>query len=114
VYMDTKQIGLWSFLIGLGLAMVSVFIKLGDWVAPVLIIMGILVGIFHESLREQLVFLGVTYLVLTASAASVNDLSLIGPLIKNIAKAWANFLGPVALSAFLFWGAPMLIGTREE
>jgi len=55
--MDSKHIGVWAFILGLVLAMAGVFIDLGGWGRPVLIVLGIMVGIFHP-IRKELVPLG--------------------------------------------------------
>jgi 4-hydroxybenzoate polyprenyltransferase len=98
-------------MLGLALAMISVFVDLGGWVTQVLIILGILVGLFHP-IRKEIVPLGVVYLALTFSAASIGELVVIGPYVSEIASAWAAFLGPVVLTAMLLWGAAYLV-TRE-
>ncbi len=106
--MSTKQIGVWAFIIGLVLAMVTVFFDLGSWVVQVLIVLGILVGIFHP-IRKDVLPLGVVYLTLAATAAAMNQLLFIGPIITDIASAWVGFLGPVVLTAMLMWGSPYLM-----
>ncbi|MFN2144973.1 MAG: hypothetical protein ACK2T7_06445, partial [Anaerolineales bacterium] len=97
----TRWIGTWAFLIGLVLALGTVFFDLGSWVTQVLIVLGILVGVFHR-FTDKLIPLGVTYLVLAAAASSMSDLLLVGSFITDIATAWVRFLGPVVLTAFLF------------
>jgi len=106
--MDTKLIGLWSFIIGMILALANVFVSLGDWVIQVLIILGLLTGVFHFD-KNDLVPLGVIYLALAAVAGSMSELIAIGPYISGIVTAWVGFLGPVVLIALMLWGAPFLI-----
>ena len=106
--MSTKQIGVWAFIIGLVLAMAGVFFNLGTWSRPVLIVLGILVGIFHP-IRKDVVALGVVYLTTAAAAAAMDALPLLGPVITDLATAWVQFLGPVALTVMLMWGAPYLM-----
>jgi hypothetical protein len=106
--MSTKTIGVWAFILGLVLAMAAVFFDLGSWVTQVLIVLGILVGVFHP-IRKEVVPLGIVYLALVAAAASMNELVFLGSIITDIASAWVRFLGPVVLTAMLMWGSPYLM-----
>jgi hypothetical protein len=106
--MNTKTIGIWAFILGLELAMVQVFFDLGTWVIQVLILLGIVVGVFHP-IRKEIVPLGIVYLAVAATAASMDGLLYLGPIITEIATAWAKFLGPVVLTAMLMWGSPYLM-----
>lgn len=112
--MEIKMIGIWSFFIGLVLAVVSVFVNLGEWISQVLIILGILTGFFHHKLKDELVSLGIIYLALAAAAGSMGDLIALGPFISDIAAAWVGFLGPVVLIAFLIWGTPFLMVNKKS
>ena len=69
--MNTKQVGVWAFIIGLVLAMAGVFFDLGAWGRPVMIVLGILVGVFHP-IRKDVVALGVVYLTTVAAAAAMD------------------------------------------
>jgi len=111
--MDAKSIGLWSFFIGLVLALAAVFVNLGEWVTQVLIVLGILTGIFHFN-KDDLVPLGVIYLALVAAAGSMDELIAIGPYISDIVAAWVGFLGPVVLIALMLWGGPFLIAKAKS
>jgi hypothetical protein len=111
--MDTKKIGLWSFFIGMVLAVATVFVTLGDWVSQVLIILGILAGFFHHKLKDDLISLGILYLVLVSVAGSMGDLVAIGTYVSDIAAAWVGFLGPVVLIDFIFWGSSALFANKE-
>ncbi len=112
--MMTKKIGLWAFFVGMALALATVFIALGDWAFQVLILLGFLAGFFHQHLRENLITLGITYLVLAAVAGSMGDLLYIGPYISEIAAAWVRFLGPVVLTAFMVWGSASLMAKKQS
>ena len=111
--MDTKMIGTWSFFIGMVLALATVFVNLGEWISQVLIILGILAGVFHHKIKDELVPLGIIYLALAAAAGSMGDLIALGPFISDIAGAWVGFLGPVVLIAFLIWGTPFLMVNKK-
>jgi len=107
--MDTKVIGLWSFFIGMVLAIGTVFVDLGEWTTQILIILGILTGFFHQKIKDELVHFGIIYLVLAAVSGSMGDLIAVGSIFSEIAAAWVGFLGPVVLTAFLIWGTPFLM-----
>ena len=109
----TKQIGLWAFLIGLVLPIAAVFLDFGEWVAQVLIILGMLAGAFHD-LRKDLVRLGIIYLALSASSSAIQNLAAIGPILTEIVEAWVTFLGPVVLTALLIWGTPLLLARKKS
>ncbi len=106
--MLTKLIGVWAFILGLVLAMATVFFDLGGWAAQVLIVLGILVGVFHP-IRREILPLGMVYLALTFAASSMDGLSFVGPVVTDITTAWVGFLGPVVLTAMLMWGSPYLM-----
>jgi len=108
----TKQIGLWAFLIGLVLAITAVFVDLGEWIVQGLIILGILTGAFHD-FQDDLVRLGIFYLVLSAASGALKELTAIGPILTEIVEAWVAFLGPVVLTALLIWGTPLLLARKK-
>ena len=108
----TKQIGLWAFLIGLVLAIATVFVDFGEWILQVVIILGILTGIFHD-FRDDLVRLGIIYLALSAASDALQNLAAIGPILTEIVEAWVTFLGPVVLTALLIWGTPLLLARKK-
>jgi len=112
--MDTKMIGIWSFFIGMVLAVATVFVNLGDWIYQVLIILGILAGFFHHKIKNEIVTLGIIYLGLNAVSVSMNDLIAVGPFISDIVAAWVRFLGPVVLTAFMVWGGAFLMVNKES
>ena len=110
--MMTKQIGLWAFLIGLIVAIATVFVDFGAWVTQVLIVLGILAGAFHD-FRDNLVRLGVIYLALSAASDALQNLAAIGPILTEIVEVWVAFLGPVVLTALLIWGTPLLLARKK-
>lgn len=112
--MDTKVLGMWSFFTGMVLAVLSVFMNLGEWISQILIILCILAGFFHHKIKDELVPLGIIYLALTAAAGSMGDLIAIGSFISDIAAAWVRFLGPVVLIVFMVWGTPFLMVKKDS
>ena len=112
--MNTKMIGTWAFFIGMVLALVTAFVNLGGWVTQVLIVLGILVGFFHQKIKDEIVALGVIYLALTAVSSSMNELIAVGPYISAIVAAWVGFLGPVVLTALMVWGGAFLMVNKNN
>ena len=112
--MNTKAIGLWSFFIGMVLALIAVFINLGEWSSQISIILGLLAGFFHHKIKDELLSLGVIYLALATVANSANNLIALGPFISSIATSWVSFLGPVVLVAFMVWGGAFLMVNKES
>ena len=112
--MDTKLIGTWSFFIGMVLAVATVFVNLGEWIHQVLIILGILAGIFHHKIKNELVTLGIIYLGLALASSSMGKLIAVGSFISDIVAAWVSFLGPVVLTAFMIWGGALLMVNKEN
>ena len=112
--MNTKMIGTGSFFLGMVLAVVTVFVNLGEWGNQGLIILGILAGFFHHKVKKEIVTLGIIYLGLAAASGSMVDLIAVGPLISDIVAAWVSFLGPVVLTAFMIWGGAFLMVNKEN
>jgi len=108
-----KKIGFWSFFMGMVLALVTVFVNLGDWSFQVLIILGFLAGGFHQKLRDEFVALGVVYLSLSVAADSASGLVLLGTLLSDIVAAWVRFLGPVVLMTSMMWGGAFLMANKN-
>jgi hypothetical protein len=111
--MNTKNLGLWAFFIGMVLAMATVFWELDGWATQVLIVLGVLAGFFH-TFKENLVLLGVVYLALSSAAGSMSELVAVGPVITDIVSAWVSFLGPVVLTAMMIWGGAKLMAGKAE
>lgn len=110
--MEPEKIGLWAYLIGIVLAMATVFVDMGDWATQALIVLGILVGFFHHD-SDDIIPLGLIYLVLVVAADAMSDLAVIGSYVSDLATAWVNFLGPVVLITFMIWGTPLLLVRKK-
>ena len=81
--MDTSQVGRWAFIVGLVLAVLLGFITLGTWVAVVLAVLGLIVGFLNVSGSESQGFL-IAAIALTASAAAVISLPIVGDIVTDI------------------------------
>lgn len=114
--MDMKAVGKWSYLVGIVLAVFSVFVDAltAPWAIQLLLILGVLVGFFHHS-ADDILTLGMIYLGLNFAADSLDAfLGPVGGFITDIAGAWVGFLGPVVLITFMVWGTPKLLGLNKE
>lgn len=109
--MDMKQIGKWAYIAGVALAALSALIESlqVEWMATLLVILGIIVGAFHHS-ADDIVPLGMVYLGLHFAAGSMGSfLDPVGGFVTDIVNAGVGFLGPVVLVTFMIWGFPKLI-----
>ena len=98
-----KNIFKWVYLIGLLVAVVVALVGFSaDWLTWLLMLVGILVGIFFFD-PGDVVNLGIRYLVLAAVAAALDGLVGIGTYLTTIFQAVVGFLGPVVLTVLVVW-----------
>jgi hypothetical protein len=98
-----KTLGKWLFLIGLLVAVVAaLFGYAAAWLTWILIIVGILAGVFYFD-PDDVVHVGIRYLVLFATASALDKLTLVGPYLTGIFNAAVAFLGPVVLTVLVVW-----------
>ena len=98
-----KNIFKWVYLIGLLVAVVVALVGFSaDWLTWLLMLVGILVGIFFFD-PGDVVNLGIRYLVLAAVAAALDSLVGIGTYLTTIFQAVVGFLGPVVLTVLVVW-----------
>jgi len=101
--MDTKSLGKWVYIGGLLVAVVAALVEFtADWLALLLMIAGILAGLFYSDPAEVEKFV-MRYLGLAAVAAVLNDFVAIGPYITTIMMTTVAFLGPVLLTTLVVW-----------
>jgi uncharacterized membrane protein len=102
---DGSMIWKWVFVVG---AVVSAVVGAigfkNDILTSVLILVGVLVGLFWRK-TEDLMGFGIRYLLLAAVAAALNALPTIGPYLTGFFQGFVAFLGPVALATLFmyFW-----------
>ena len=98
-----KNIFKWVYLIGMLVAIVAALAKFSpDWLTWLLILVGILVGIFYTD-SADVVNQGIRYLVLAAVAASMDKLLAVGTYLTTIFTAVVVFLGPIVLTTLVVW-----------
>jgi hypothetical protein len=98
-----KSIFKWVYLLGLLVAVVVALVGYSaDWLTWLLILVGILVGIFYFD-SGDVVNLGIRYLVLVATASALDGLLAVGSYLTTIFVAAAGFLGPVVLTVLVVY-----------
>ena len=99
--MGTKDIGRWSYLIGLVVAIVAALAGYSaSWLSPALIILAVLAGLFFLD-SDEVVNYGIRYLTLFAVAAALNEFPAVGAYITSIANAMVGFFGSIILTVLL-------------
>ena len=99
--MDMKSVGKWSYLVGIGVAIVAALVGFSPpWLALVLVILGILHGLFGAD-TDKTVEYGVRYLTLVVVAGALNAFPIVGSYITTIAGAMLDFFGPIILTVLL-------------
>ena len=99
--MDMQAVGKWSYLIGIGIAIVAALVGFSpSWLALVLAILGVLHGLFGAD-TDKIVDYGVRYLTLAVVAGALNAFPIAGTYITAIAGAMLDFFGPIILTVLL-------------
>jgi len=98
-----KNIFKWVYLIGLLVAILAALFKFSaDWLTWILMLAGILVGIFFMD-SADIMNQGIRYLVLVAVASALDSLIGVGSYLTAIFQAVVGFLGPVLLTVLVVW-----------
>ena len=104
--MDMKAVGKWSYIIGMVAAMLAGLLSFsgGKWLALVLMLLGVLAGIFYAD-KDEVANRGIRYIALLAVAGSFDSFIFVGPYITGLVSGAVAFLGPVLLTslAMHFW-----------
>lgn len=98
-----KNLGKWLFLIGLLVSIVAGLIGLSfEWLSWILAIVAILAGVLYFD-PNDVVHIGIRYLVLVAVAAALDGFIFVGPILTAIFQSAAAFLAPVVLTVLVVW-----------
>lgn len=98
-----KNIGKWLYLLGLLVAAVVGLLGFSaSWLSIILVLVGILAGIFFID-SDDIVHIGIRYLVLGAVYSVLNGIPAIGPFLTGLFGGVFAFLGPVVLTALVMW-----------
>jgi len=98
---------MWKWLYVAGVVVAGVAAALGfvnDILTWVLILVGILVGIFYFD-SDDLMNFGLRYLILSAVASALTAVPVVGPYITGFFTGFVAFLGPIVLTmaVMFFW-----------
>ena len=98
-----KNIFKWVYLLGMLVAvLVALFNFSADWLTWLLMLVGILVGIFYTD-SADVVNQGIRYLVLVAVAGVLDNFVAVGSYLTTIFNAVVGFLGPIVLTTLVVW-----------
>jgi hypothetical protein len=98
-----KNIFKWVYLIGLLVAIVAALVKFSaSWFVSLMMIVSVLVGIFFFD-SDDLVNLGIRFLVLFAVAGSLDKFMAIGSYLTTIFNAVVGFLAPAVLTVLVVY-----------
>lgn len=99
--MDLKAVGKWSYLVGLGVAIVTALAGFSDDILTLaLVILAVLAGFFLAD-PDELTNYGVRYLALVLVAGALGGIPAVGDYITSIADAMLGFFGPMLLTVLL-------------
>ena len=105
--MDFKEVGKWLYLIGVLVAIIAAILSEAGvldltWLPWVLMIVGVLVGIFYVDL-DDLKGIIIRYFGLYLAHDAFDGFPGIGEYLTAIFGAFFIFMGPIVMTALLMW-----------
>ena len=98
-----KNIGKWLFIVGVVVAAIAgIFAFQASWLAWILALVAILAAIFVDH-SDDVVNVGIRYLVLLATASVLKDLPFVGTYITGLFMGVLVFVGPYVLTTLVMW-----------
>jgi hypothetical protein len=98
-----KTLGKWLYLLGMLVAAVVGLLGFSAvWLSIILVLVGILAAIFFVD-SDDIVNIGIRYLVLSAVFAVLNDIPAVGSYITGFFGGILAFLGPVVLTTLVIY-----------
>ena len=99
--MDLKNVGKWSYLGGLLVAIVAALASFSaPWLGTLIGVLAVLAGLFYMDSNEVTNY-SIRYIGLLAVATALNSFPAVGPYVTTIATAMLGFFGPIVLTVFL-------------
>ncbi len=99
--MDMKNIGKWSYLAGLVVAIVAALASFSaPWLGSLIGVLAVIAGLFYMDSSEVTNY-GIRFIGLLAVATALNSFPVVGPYVTTIAKAMLGFFAPTVLTVFL-------------
>ena len=88
------------FIVGLVVAIIGgVALSAASWVAPVLAVLGVIIGAIYVSSTKDVSSLLLATIAILAMAAALGSIPLIGGLVTKVVVNFAALMAPVALIA---------------
>jgi hypothetical protein len=98
-----KNIFKWVFLIGLLVAVIAGLVSYSaGWLVSLLILVAVLAGVFYFD-SEDVVHMGIRYIVLVAVAGAMDKFIGIGSFLTGIFTAAAAYLAPAVLTVLVVY-----------
>ena len=94
--MDIDDVTKWLPIVVMGLAVISAFLNLGDWVIPAIILGGLIVGFINITKNEIVPFLVAT-LVIAGASALLSSIPSVGVWVAGIFQNLAIAAGSIAI-----------------
>ena len=92
------NVGEYAFLAGVAIAILAGLATFtGGWVAVVLALLGLIVGLLNISAKETIPFLLASVALLLVGSAGLENLPLVGGIIKAIMANIVAFVAPAAV-----------------
>jgi hypothetical protein len=108
-----KTLFKWVYLIGLLVAVIASLASFSaPWFTSLLIVVGVLVGIFYFDSNDVL-NLGIRFVALTVTAVSLDKFVKIGPYLTAIFMAAVHFIGPAVLTVLVVYFIKKYLPVRE-
>jgi uncharacterized membrane protein len=110
-----KNLFKWVYLIGLLVAIVAALVNFSaGWFTSLLILVAVLVGIFYFD-SDDVVNLGIRFVVLTVVAGSLDKFLGIGSYLTAIFMAAVGFIGPAVLTVLVvFFVKKYFLGQEDK
>ena len=101
--MDSTTVWKWLYIIGGLVAAIAGALSFQNNILTwVLVLIGVLVGLFYQNL-EDLTNFGVRYLLLGATYNMLSAVPAVGTYLTGFFGGFFAFLGPMALAALFMW-----------
>ena len=93
----------WLFILGGVVAGVTnMYAFQNEFLITALMVVGILVGLFYFN-SDDLINIGLRYLIFTAVANSVGGFYVVGPYVNGFLTGFAYYLGPIVLTLVIVY-----------
>ena len=106
---DNRLMGEWQWLFkwlfilgGVVAGVTNMYAFQNEFLITALMVVGILVGLFYFN-SDDLINIGLRYLIFTAVANSVGGFYVVGPYVNGFLTGFAYYLGPIVLTLVIVY-----------